>query len=249
MSEHEKTPQPDILIPYGGHAEQFVEVFRPRTAPLGAVMNIHGGFWRARHDLVHARPLCQALAADGFVVFNVEYRRTKDGLAGWPGTFDDVRTAFHVIADTLPSFGSDRSALAAVGHSAGGHLALLLGGHEPGANVISLAGIASLQRAYELRLGEDAVIEFMGDEPSAEPGLYDEADPMKKTSSARQWLIHGSADDVVPISISRDYEAHKKRRGETVTFVELDAVDHFQLIDPASEAYPVLVQVIRAALS
>jgi fermentation-respiration switch protein FrsA (DUF1100 family) len=30
---------------------------------------------------------------------------------------------------------------------------------------------------------------------------------------ARQWLIHGSADDVVPPEFSRDYVAAKQKRG------------------------------------
>ena len=50
------------------------------------VMNIHGGFWRAKYDLKHAGYLCAALTAKGLATWNVEYRRVGNPGGGWPGT-------------------------------------------------------------------------------------------------------------------------------------------------------------------
>src|ERR1019366_5984154 len=100
-----------------------------------------------------------------------------------------------------------------IGHSAGGQLALCLAAHEPSlTRVVSLAGVVDLQRAYHLHLSHDAVVEFLRGPPSEGPAPSREADPRGlSVCPARQWLIHGSADDVVPPAFSRDYFAAKQK--------------------------------------
>ena len=54
-----------------------------------------------------------------------------------------------------------------MGHSAGGQLALCLAAHEADVkNVVSLAGVVDLQRAYKLHLSNDAVVEFLHGTPT-----------------------------------------------------------------------------------
>src|SRR5207253_1440651 len=82
---------------------------------------------------------------------------------------------------------------------ASGQLALCLAAHELSVkNAVSLAGVVDLQRAWELHLSNDAVVEFLGGKPNEVPDHYQEADPMQlKIPKATEWLVHGSADDVV----------------------------------------------------
>src|SRR5579859_5548688 len=103
---------------YGAHPAQFGELWLPGGPPLGAVVIIHGGFWRARYDLSLGRPLAADLTARGYATWNLEYRRVAAG-GGWPATFGDVAAGIDLLA-TLPV---DTSRVVAVGHSAGGHLA------------------------------------------------------------------------------------------------------------------------------
>jgi len=130
-----------------------------------------------------------------------------------------------------------------MGHSAGGQLALCLAAHEPGvAGVISLAGVVDLQRAYQLHLSNDAVVEFLHGTPTEVPDHYREANPMQLSiTHVPQWLIHGSADDVVPPAFSRDYVAAKQKRTgreeEDVHLLSIESADHFDLIDPLSAAW------------
>ena len=130
--------------------------------------------------------------------------------------------------------------LVVVGHSAGGQLALCLAGHEPAVKrVVSLAGVVDLQQAWELHLSDNAVVDFLGGEPSRVPEHYREADPMQlKISPATQWLIHGAADDTVPPFFSRNYTEQKKKRGENVHYLEISTAGHSDLIDPRSNAWP-----------
>ena len=108
--------------------------------------------------------------------------------------------------------------------------------------IVSLAGVVDLERAYQLHLSNDAVVEFLGGTPEEVPDHYREADPMRLSiPRARQWLIHGDKDDVVPSVFSRDYVAAKQTRAgkekEDLHLLEIRAAGHFDLIDPRSKAW------------
>ena len=78
-------PPPDSRVAYGTDANQFIEVRLPHAQGLHAgLLNIHGGYWRAKYDLTHAGHLCEALRAAGLATFNVEYRRVGNPGGGWP---------------------------------------------------------------------------------------------------------------------------------------------------------------------
>jgi dipeptidyl aminopeptidase/acylaminoacyl peptidase len=125
-----------------------------------------------------------------------------------------------------------------MGHSAGGQLALCLAAHESGVKaVISLAGVVDLQQAYALHLSNDAVVEFLGGTPAEVGDHYREADPMKVAIEARQWLVHGAADDVVPPGFSRNYVSAKQKMKEDARLVEIAGAGHFDVIDPRSGAW------------
>ena len=52
-----------------------------------------------------------------------------------------------------------------------------------------------------------------------------------------QRVIHGAADDVVPVSISRGYVEAAHRAGDEATLTEPPGAGHFELIDPRSQAW------------
>jgi acetyl esterase/lipase len=166
----------------------------------------------------------------------------NDGGA-WPGTFADIRSAYQFLKQNAQAHNLDTQRIVVMGHSAGAQLALCLPAHEPSLiRVVSLAGVVDLQRAYQLHLSNDAVVEFLGGTPREVPDHYREADPMQlPIPQARQWLIHGSADDVVPPDFSRDYVAAKQKRSgkekEDAHWLEISGAGHFDLIDPRTAAW------------
>jgi acetyl esterase/lipase len=234
-------PPADFRLTYGDDPNQFGDLRFPKSkGPFPIVMNIHGGYWRAKYDLAHAGHLCAALTAKGLATWNLEYRRVGNPGGGWPGTFEDIRKGFRFLPQIAKRHDLDLARILVMGHSAGGQLALCLAGHEPSVRrVISLAGVVNLQQAWELHLSNDAVVEFLGGKPKDVPEHYHEADPMQlKIAQATQWLIHGAADDVVPPPFSRDYVQEKKKRGEDVHLLEIVTAGHFELLDPHSTAWP-----------
>jgi acetyl esterase/lipase len=241
-------PPADARLTYGPDPNQFLDLRLPhddkdpkRAYPLA--INIHGGFWRAKYDLEHTGHLCAALTAKGLMTANLEYRRVGNEGGAWPGTFEDIRAAYRFLVQNAAAHRIDARRIIVMGHSAGGQLALCLAAHEPGiTGVVSLAGVVDLQRAYQLHLSNDAVVEFLRGTPSEVPDHYREADPMQLSiPNARQWLVQGQDDDIVPPSLSRDYASQKlKRTGakkEDVHLLEIAGAGHFELIDPQSSAW------------
>jgi acetyl esterase/lipase len=244
-------PPPDQRAAYGVDPNQFLEVRLPHTkGPHSVLLNIHGGFWRAKYDLAHAGHLCEALRTSGIATLNIEYRRVGNAGGGWPGTFEDIRSAYRFIQQEHSRFHLDLDRLVVMGHSAGGQLALCLAAHETSLHrVISLAGVVDLKKAFALHLSHDAVAEFLGGKPDAVAEHYREADPMEfSIPHARQWLLHGSEDDTVPPEFSRAYVMQKKKAGESAALLEIPHAGHFDLIDPASEAFKLVTSTVRTAV-
>lgn len=249
-----KPPPAEARIAYGADPNQFLDLRIPSKGkfkgPYPLVMNIHGGYWRARYDLEHMGHLCAALTAKGLATANLEYRRVGNEGGGWPGTFADVRSAYQFLVQNAAAHNFDTGKVVVMGHSAGAQLALCLAAHEASlTRVVSLAGVVDLRRAYQLHLSNDAVVEFLRGTPSEVPDHYREADPAELSiPQVRQWLIHGAADDTVPPEFSRDYVAAKmKRTGkekEDAHLLTLAGADHFDLIDPRSQAWKRVEQTV-----
>ncbi len=242
-------PKADARVGYGSDGNQFVDLRLPKgKGPHSLAICIHGGYWRAKYDLEYLAYLCSALTAKGVATANVEYRRVGNAGGGWPGTFADIRAAYQFLMQNAGKYELDARHVAIVGHSAGGQLALCLAAHETSVKaVVSLAGVVDLQRAYQLHLSNDAVVEFLGGTPVEVADRYREADPMKLEVPARQWLTHGSADDVVPVEFSRTYVKAKQARKEDAWLVEI-AGGHFNLIDPRTGAGRAVERVVLGAM-
>jgi acetyl esterase/lipase len=238
-------PAYDARLPYGSDPNQFGDLRIPKSGgPFPIVMNIHGGFWRAKYDLAHAGHLCAALTAKGLATFNLEYRRVGNKGGGWPGSLEDTVAGFRFLPQIAKRYKLDSNRVVVMGHSAGGELALCLAAHEPAVkSVISLAGVVDLQAAFDDHLSNDAVVGFMGGKPKDVPEHYHEADPLQLSiSKAEQWLIYGLSDDVVPPAYSRNYVQLKKQKNENAHLVEVAQAGHYELIDPHSTAWPKVEQ-------
>src|SRR5947209_14342486 len=118
---------PEIQLHYGSEPLQFGELYVPNgPGPHPVMILIHGGFWRARYGLSLMTGLAKDLAKRGIAAWNIEYRRIGDIGGGWPGTLQDVALAADYLRTIGPTYLIDSQRVVAVGHSAGGHLALWL---------------------------------------------------------------------------------------------------------------------------
>ena len=240
-----------MTLTYGDDENQRADLHLPAgsSRDLPIVVVLHGGFWRASYGYSLGTPLAADLADRGWAAWNLEYRRVGGG-GGWPATFTDVAAGIDALATVAqPAAGGrlDLSTVVAIGHSAGGHLALWAAGRgdlpvgAPSAaprvalcGAVSQAGVADLVRAAEDRLGGGAAIALLGGTPAEHPDRYALADPASHAPlDVPVALVHGEADGIVPISQSERYAA----RGGDVRFTRLPGVGHFELIDPTTPAW------------
>jgi pimeloyl-ACP methyl ester carboxylesterase len=102
--------------------------------------------------------------------------------------------------------------------------------------VVSLAGCVCLRLCAEWNLGAGAAANLMGGMPDEVPERYAVADPAAlPPPPVPVTLVHGTADDRVPVSMSRAFPAGQ--------LMEIPGAGHFDVIDPRSEAWP---QVLAA---
>src|SRR2546429_1805107 len=112
-------PPADARVPYGSDPNQFGELRVPKTGgPFPVVVNIHGGFWRAKYDLRHAGHLCAALTKAGIATVNLEYRRIGNPGGSWPGSLQDIEAAPRFLPELAKKHKLDVGRLVVAGHSA-----------------------------------------------------------------------------------------------------------------------------------
>jgi len=104
------------------------------------------------------------------------------------------------------------------------------------------AACASLRLCAEWNLGRGAVRSLMGGGPEEVPERYAVADPAAlPPPPVPVTLVHGTADEQVPVGMSRAFGAGR--------LVEIPGAGHFDLIDPESRAWPRVMAVFAGALS
>ncbi|MET7999070.1 prolyl oligopeptidase family serine peptidase [Amycolatopsis sp. NPDC005232] len=78
----------------------------------------------------------------------------------------------------------------------------------------------------------------MGTTPEADPDSYRAASPRFRLPLGKPHLVvHGDADERVPVDHSRDYVAAARSAGDRVDYLELPDVGHFELIDPSHPSW------------
>jgi acetyl esterase/lipase len=236
---------------YGADPAQFGDLYLPsQPGPHPVVIMLHGGCWRAQYGLAPLGQLCTALASEGLAVWNVEYRRLGNG-GGWPTTFTDVAAGADALRDIAADTGLDLSHVVAMGHSAGGHLALWLAGRrriraesalfaaEPLAlrGVVSLAGVPDLAEAVKRDICGGACQELVGGLPEAVPERYQDASPLALSPlGIPQWHVIGVDDQSVPA----DYVQQCVRVAQQYDQIQLDLLPdtgHFEPVVPTTAAW------------
>jgi acetyl esterase/lipase len=251
--------RPARRVAYGPDRSQRADLYLPRgKGPFAVVVLIHGGYWQSRYSKRLMRLQAADLVRRGFAAWNIEYRRIGIG-GGWPETFDDVAAAIDLLAslDAPLDLGAGVSA---VGHSAGGQLAMwaasrgALPAGAPGAapavelsRVVSQAGVLAMARTAEANQG-GAVCHLLGGMPGEHPDRYDLADPMRRIPlGVPALLVHGDADATVPIKRSRDYFEAAREAGADVSLVEIPGGGHRSHIDTRTKDWTTVANWLGSA--
>ena len=123
-------PAPSASIAYGDKSMQLVDLWLPEgKGPHPTLLMVHGGCWKTE---IADRRIMNWIADDlrrrGIAVWNIDYRGVDREGGGYPGTFLDAAAAADALRTHAGKYNLRLSPLVAAGHSAGGHIALLLAG-------------------------------------------------------------------------------------------------------------------------
>ncbi|TKD52311.1 alpha/beta hydrolase [Sphingomonas baiyangensis] len=258
-------PAPDQMIAYGADEYQKVDIWLPEGAgPHPVVVMVHGGCWTTS---IADRSLMNWISADlrdrGVAVWNIDYRGVDRAGGGYPGTFADAAAAADALRDHATRLKLDTRRVVAVGHSAGGHLALWLAGRPrlpagsplaardplPIAHVVSLGGLPDLEAtatASDNGCGTEVVGRLVG---------TGRADPYADTSVARllplgvpHTQIVGLEDRIIPIRLPRAFDAAARAAGDDATLTVVPATGHVELVAPETPAWAAARTAIEKAL-
>ena len=217
------------LHSYGDHPSQVCELHG--DSPSVAVL-IHGGFWRQRYGRELEGGIARDLVARGWAVWNIEYRRLGGG-GGWPHTFDDVAAAI----EALPL---DASRVVAIGHSAGGQLAVWAAAEGLVDAAVSQAGALDLDELSRLGTSDNVVNQLLGGTPDEVPHRYARASPRRRLPiDVPLLLVHGERDDDVPVHISREFAA---AAGDHCELVVIEDESHYEHLEPGSRCWAAVTE-------
>ena len=218
---------PTNTFSYGKSVDQVIDFYLPVESDKPTIVLIHGGYWRPEYDRKHLAPLAKKFADLGWPVALIEYRR----IIGNPDAMmSDVVSAIEEVVGR-------NNKLILIGHSAGGHLALLAANKLSVLGVIALAPVTDLVKTEELDLDEGAASDFLG----APASLRADLDPMRQpVLTVPTTLIHGALDIRVPVAFARDYVA--KAASSHIKLIELENIGHFEVIDPRHKTMELILE-------
>lgn len=255
-------PKADATISYGADSMQKVDVWLPKgKAPHKTVLMVHGGCWQTS---IADRSLMDWIAGDlrdhGYAVWNIDYRGVDRTGGGYPGTFQDAAAAADALRNYARRFNLDTKRIVAIGHSAGGHLALWLAGRGRIAKTSPLASKSPLKIAHVISLGGLPDLEATAASPDngcgteviaqlvGAPASYsDTSVPRLLPLGVPQDLVNGREDRIIPYRMATDYLAAAKAKGDAVALHTVPNTGHVELIAPDAAAWAEARRLIDAA--
>ena len=111
--------------------------------------------------------------------------------------------------------------------------------------VVALAPVGNLRKAAEHGMGTGAAVDFLGGTPDEVPEVYDAADPatrMRDPPGSRSWSSCTATGRRTGAGAEQPRAAG---RFDWLDYRELAGADHFDVIDPASDAWPAVLDAVR----
>jgi len=235
-------------LPYvaDGHERNKLDLYLPEKAdaPLPVVLYVHGGAWETGSK--DAARVFLTLVEHGYALAACNYRLSQD--AKYPAQIEDCKGAVRWLRANAAKYHLDPDHIGAMGGSAGGHLAALLGTagnakqlEGKGGNLDESSGVQAVVDLF----GPTDLLQMNGmngrhggpDSPEAKllggpvaehKDLAEQANPITYISSKTPpfLILHGVDDKTVPIAQSELLADALKKAGIDVTFVRIEGAGH-----------------------
>lgn len=198
-----------------------LDIYLPGT-PVGLlplIVWVHGGAWNHNDkyaDMGYMTNTVRGFLEKGYAFASIDYRHSTTKI--FPAQIHDCSQALEFLFNNAGKYNIDRSRIALIGFSAGGHLASLLGlslnndvkefyplGKKPSYKlkaVIDFYGPADLlmMGAKQDPDAKDPIYQLLGDSPLKRPDLARKASPVTYVDKNDPpfFIVNGEKDESVP---------------------------------------------------
>jgi acetyl esterase/lipase len=198
--------------------KHLLDIYLPPNAngKVPLVIFIHGGGWLGNDkyaDIGYMKKTVSEIVSSGFALASIDYRFATQAI--FPAQIQDCNRAISYLVDNADKYGLDKSRIAVMGFSAGGHLASLTGLSKN--NNVEKFFMSGTSKSFNFK----AVIDFYGpaelilfpgaSDPKSPESLLIGATPLSRPDLAKAaspityvdkndppfLIIHGEKDDIV----------------------------------------------------
>ena len=233
----------ELVYGQGGNRDLKLDLFLPDDDVdlRPGIVFIHGGGWRGGSRNQFRRQAAY-LASRGFVGACIEYRLS--GEAMFPAAVEDVKCAVRWMRANAKNYRVDTDLIAAVGGSAGAHLAAILGTTDASIDlegdggyteysskvnaVVAFNGVFDMIAMTDGKNAGEIVSSFLGGSPSEIPETYALASPITHiyATSAPCLLLHGTGNTTVPFQQSIDFKKKLESVSVHAELYQADEAEH-----------------------
>jgi acetyl esterase/lipase len=206
--------KPDVEYGDGAGEKLRLDLATPKelSGKLPAIIAIHGGGWAAG-DKRDFGGVIKQLAGTGYVAVSINYRHAPKHT--FPAQIEDSKCAVRWLRAHADELHVDPQRVGAIGASAGGHLAMILGVMDSGDGlegsggwadqsskvqvVVSIFGPTNLSSEFP-NTSRNILSGFIGGKRDEKPEQYKQASPIIYVNSgdAPMLLFQGTKDSLVP---------------------------------------------------
>ncbi|MBX3439936.1 MAG: alpha/beta hydrolase, partial [Planctomycetaceae bacterium] len=230
-----------------------LDLARPDGAgPFPVLLFIHGGGWYTGGRRTY-RAMIEEAARRGYVAATISYRlmqfdeaekETTTATTIFPAQVHDAKAAVRWLRANASTYHIDPARIGVTGHSAGGHLSLMLGLTDADAQLEGLSGhpeessrvqaVVNVFGPTDMAACHDASSVawifrlVMGGTPEEVPDMYRAASPVNYASADDPPVltIHGDRDRLVPIAQATTLEERIHSAGGSHTLLILEGQGH-----------------------
>lgn len=224
----------DIVYGNAAGVDLLLDAHLPKgQGPFPVCLLVHGGGWTQGDKLNNFRTLLPALVEGGFVCFSINYRLAPDHR--YPACLDDVGTAIRWVKAHAAGFHADPGRIALVGESAGGHL-VSMAAVSAGKDT-RVAAVVPFYAPHDLELQAmnqrrvpvwaTALFGLSGLDDSGLKVIRDASPVQHVVQSLPPFLlVHGSADEKVPVEQSRRFQETLRSFGNSCDLLLVNGAGH-----------------------